>query len=339
VKQSRVQPQNVPHQRQLEFPRHGGARKGAGRKPKGRVAGPSHATRPATKARHPLLVTQRLCAGLPSLRKAAEFEVVVGAIADAAERDGFRIVHFSVQTNHLHYICEARNSSRLTSGMRSLGVMIARRLNRLWQHTGSVFAEHFHARALETPNEVRHALAYVLNNARKHGILGVGPDPFSSGTWFDGWKPEVLPQSRRALDAKTPSTLSLADRGPRACAEHGVPIAPQFDDWKPAVASKPRTVTDGKQLSILSSADRGPRRGAERTAPTAAAKTWLLSVGWRRRGLLDWREMPGGQAAQCARARDEARCADSIRRSLVAAARNSAERGRAPSGPRPKLPG
>jgi REP element-mobilizing transposase RayT len=336
VKQSRVQRPNVPHQRQLEFPRHGGARKGAGRKPKGRAAGPSHARRPATKARHPLLVTQRLCSGLPSLRKAAEFEVLLGAIAAVAERDGFRIVHFSVQTNHLHYICEARNSSRLTSGMRSLGVMIARRLNQLWQHTGSVFAERFHARALETPNEVRHALAYVLNNARKHVIIGDAPDPFSSGPWFDGWKPEACSKPRRTSDASTPATPSLAERVVPSCIEHGAPAAQQFEDWELEVASKPCTVSGGKPLPIVSSANRGLRRCVTRTAPTAAAKTWLLSVGWRRRGLIDWRQVPSGQAAQRARARDETRCADSIQRSLAAAARSANALGQALSVSRPK---
>jgi hypothetical protein len=27
--------------------------------------------------------------------------------------------------------------------------------------------------------------------------------------------------------------------------------------------------------------------------PVAAARTWLLSVGWRRRGLIDCAEVPG----------------------------------------------
>jgi REP element-mobilizing transposase RayT len=268
-KQKQTRRKREPRQRELEFTRHGGVRQGAGRKPKGAVAGPSHAKRRSTPARHPLLVTQRLCAELPSLRQPAEFEVVRGAIADAAQRDGFAIVHFSVQSNHLHYLCEARDADCLTSGMRSLGVMIARRLNKLWKRRGHVFAERFHARPLATPTEVHHALAYVLNNARKHGILGDGPDPFSSGPLFDGWTPDSVAAIWRGRDEKS-----------------------------------------------------RPRSGV----PTRAANTWLLSVGWRRRGLLDWREIPGGKAAKRARSQDEARAADSIRRSLAAAARESPHR-------------
>jgi REP element-mobilizing transposase RayT len=273
VKKNRQHRKCAPKQHELEFPRHGGARPGAGRKPKGAVAGASHAARPSTPARQPLLVTQRLCAGLRSLRQRAEFEVVRSAIADAAQRDGFRIVHFSVQTNHLHYLCEARDARSLTSGMRSLGVMIARRLNALWKRTGPVLAERYHARALATPNEVRQAVAYALNNARKHGIPSDGADPFSSGPWFDGWAPSSQPSNAPVRDAE---------------------------------------------------------RASRRAAPTAAAETWLLRVGWRRRGLIDPGEIPGGQAAKRARARDAARIADSIQRSLAAAAINARRRGEPP---------
>jgi len=269
VKQSETRRKRAPQHRQLEFPRHGGARKGAGRKPKGRVAGVSHAARPEITARYPLLVTQRVCADLPSLRKLPELEILRGVLAEANERAGFRIVHFSIQSNHVHYICETRDRKRLTSGMQSVGVKISRRLNQLWKRTGQVFAERYHARALATPNEVRQALAYVLNNAQKHGIIGDGADPFSSGPTFDGWKTEAAPPISRARQVQKP------------------PLTP---------------------------------------VPLATTETWLLRVGWRRRGLIGLREIPGGQAARQARAKEEARCADLIQRSLAAAARNAPRR-------------
>jgi REP element-mobilizing transposase RayT len=281
LKKDLTQRRSEPVQRQLEFPQHGGARRGAGRKPKGRAAGASHATRPSTPARHPLLVTQRLCAGLPSSRQQAEFEVICSVLAESAQRDGWRIVHFSVQSNHLHYICEARDAAALTSGMKSLGVKLARRLNRLWKRTGKVLAERFHARALETPSEVRNALTYVLNNARKHGIFADGPDPFSSGPWFDGWK-----RSR----ASSRSTTSGAARA----------------RWP----------------SVL----------------TAAPETWLLGIGWRKRGLIEPRAIPGGKALLRSRAKAEARLLDALQRSLAAAARVARDEHARWDPPRPKCP-
>jgi hypothetical protein len=87
--------------------------------------------------------------------------------------------------------------------MQGLLVRIARALNRLWARKGSVFSDRYHARQLRTPHEVRRALVYVLNNARRHGLPIPGIDLFSSGRWFDGW-------SRKSV---------FASRGPAATAQ------------------------------------------------------------------------------------------------------------------------
>jgi REP element-mobilizing transposase RayT len=140
------------------------------------------------------------------LRRARELEALNAAFAACAERadhHGLRIVHYSVQTNHLHLIVEARDASALSRGMQGLLVRIARGLNRLWRRSGPVFADRYEARALRSPREVRHVLAYVLNNARKHGCFLAGIDPYTSGRVFDGW-------SESSLAASAPSTVGLA---------------------------------------------------------------------------------------------------------------------------------
>jgi hypothetical protein len=43
--------------------------------------------------------------------------------------------------------------------------------------------------------------------------------------------------------------------------------------------------------------DRSPPRALGRAPAVEAAKTWLLAVGWRRHGLLDPNEIPGGLRA------------------------------------------
>ena len=52
----------------------------------------------------------------------------------------------------------------------------------------SFFSDRYHTHVLKTPREVHHALAYVLHNAAHHKIHVVGPDPCTSGAWFDGWR-------------------------------------------------------------------------------------------------------------------------------------------------------
>ena len=75
--------------------------------------------------------------------------------------------------------------------MKGLCVRIARALNRLWKRAGSVFSDRYHAHVLKTPREVRNALNYVLHNAARHGSRLGGPDPCSSGAWFDGWRHDL----------------------------------------------------------------------------------------------------------------------------------------------------
>jgi REP element-mobilizing transposase RayT len=153
----------------------------------------------------PVEVTLRVKPGLPSLRGLREFEVLRGAIAAGCERDGFRLVHFSVRSNHLHLIVEGDARPTLARGLQGLAIRMARSLNRLWRRAGSVFADRYHDRILRSPREVWNALRYVLCNARKHGAWTsrTRHDPFSSAPWFDGWrgaqrKPEQPSPTARA---------------------------------------------------------------------------------------------------------------------------------------------
>jgi len=214
-------------------PRWGGRRPGAGRKP-GSVRRDPHRRRLALSAHHPCHVTVRVRSDLPSLRSVRLVREVEASFRRARERGRFRLVQYSIQSNHVHMIVEAAGAADLACGMKSLGSRLARAVNRVLGRRRRVLADRFHLHVLRTPREVRNALAYVLLNARRHAAkLGQrlsktrGVDPASSGRWFEGWRSP--PAQRAASDL-------------------------------PAVA---------------------------------AARTWLLRVGWRRRGLIDPSEVPG----------------------------------------------
>jgi REP element-mobilizing transposase RayT len=183
-----ARPKDREQQGMLEFPQRGGARPGAGRKPNGPRALVSHDTRPDLAPRFPVHVSTRLIEGLPSLRADAERAALERTLHAGSDRFGFRLVEYSIQTNHLHLVAEATDRTALSRGMQGLKVRIARALNRVWNRKGRVFADRYFARILRTPREVRNGLAYVLHNARKHGIPVRGVVPYSSGAWFDGWK-------------------------------------------------------------------------------------------------------------------------------------------------------
>jgi REP element-mobilizing transposase RayT len=175
-------------QQQFEFRPWGGTRAGAGRKPKADKAGVPHVKRAELAARHPVHVTLKLAPGFECLRKPRVHGVIRNALAAGSARFGLRIVGYAVMSNHVHLVCEAENGLALSRGIKGLAVRIASGLNRLLDRAGRVFADRFHARALKRPREVRNALAYMLRNAAHHGNHFAGPDPCSSGRWFEGWR-------------------------------------------------------------------------------------------------------------------------------------------------------
>jgi REP element-mobilizing transposase RayT len=140
-------------------------------------------------------VTLRFGKGLPSLRHAPVARLVLDSFHAAKERLGVRLVHFSVQSNHVHLLVEADGHRALSRAMQGLGTRLAKRLNHRLGREGAVFADRYHARALTTPLEVRRALVYVLHNQRRHFIAREqrsGFDPLSTAPYFDGFAPDIV---------------------------------------------------------------------------------------------------------------------------------------------------
>ena len=181
----------MAHELQLPLPARptwGGRRAGAGRKrAPGRRPSVPHRARPPHAAAHPVHVTLRTDVAVRCLRSARVFPAVARALAASSTHE-FRILQYSVQDDHLHLLVEAENARTLSSGVRGLAIRVARAVNRALGRRGSVWRGRYHARALTTPREVRHALVYVLMNRRKHAGNVRGLDPCSSGQWFDGWR-------------------------------------------------------------------------------------------------------------------------------------------------------
>jgi hypothetical protein len=164
------------------------------------------------------------------------------------------LVQFSVQRDHLHLIVEASDRRALSRGMQGLSIRVARATNGELGRKGPVFADRYHARALTTPRAVRFALRYVLLNARKHEGRGALAVP-------PGF---VDPCSSAAWfeGFARPGALAFGAAECRAGFARG-------------------------------RADFASGHVAE-DAPVAAARTWLLRVGYRRAGPIDVDDAPAG---------------------------------------------
>ena len=185
--------QVASRQQRLVFRTHGGAREGAGRKPaipgKPRLR---HETRPEADPRFPVHITLRMRKDVPRLCNFELCKVLRRAFVYGCRKDGFRICQFSIQGNHVHLVCEAGTAKARGRGMQSWGVRVARGIHGDVGRSGPVFDDRYHLEVLTTPTQVRNALCYVLQNARRHRLQldprFHGADPFSSAWWFDGWK-------------------------------------------------------------------------------------------------------------------------------------------------------
>ena len=181
----------------------GGPRHGAGR-PRGTRPRVLHRPRQRIVARVPVHVTIRLRGGIPTLRQPRFVRRFRTSLGEACIRHGFRVVHYSIQRDHVHLLIEAQNNRSIACGMKSVGARIGKLANRLFQRSGKVLDGRYHLRPLRTPLEVRRALRYVLLNHRHHAAQRRGrhrsndcapaaPDPASSGRWFDGWRSATAP--------------------------------------------------------------------------------------------------------------------------------------------------
>jgi putative transposase len=172
----------------------GGYRARGGRKPKPESERTfvAHRKRPTLPRKTPVHVALRLVEGIPSLRRHRPVKYIRRCI-QLAHKDRFRVIEFSVQSNHVHLIIEAEDGRALSRGMQGLKIRLARRLNALFGRRGTMFTDRYHARPITSPRQARHCLSYVLNNARKHAaqqgrtLARDWIDPFSSAPTFRGW--------------------------------------------------------------------------------------------------------------------------------------------------------
>ncbi|MBL8899320.1 MAG: transposase [Planctomycetes bacterium] len=237
-------------QLEFDFRQHGGKRKGAGRKPKNAEPGMPHRQRAKKKRGEPLHITVRLADGLPSLRRGGAATLVLAALSASSVRHGMRIVHFSIQRDHLHMLVEADDRECVARGMNALLSPLARALNKLWGRRGKVFPERYHDEVISTPTQARNALRYVLQNGKKHGVVAQSAlDLCSSAPVFDGWmeRPSIATIPAAPLVAAVaPAATWLLTTGWRRhglLGIHELPIAKQAGRPRANVAESRRRAT------------------------------------------------------------------------------------------------
>jgi REP element-mobilizing transposase RayT len=200
---------------QRKSSRHGGARPNAGRKRSKELRfDPSHTTRPALSIEHPVHVMLRTLPSVPRLRQRDGYEAIRMALLRFVDGAEFRVVHISIQRNHLHLIVEAAHKEALRGGMQSFAIRAARALNAGFERSGKVFAFRYKAKQIRTADYARNVISYVLNNWRRHREdrhrVSMPFDEFSSASAFTGWSARTRYRSPdQGLPVSVPRTRLL----------------------------------------------------------------------------------------------------------------------------------
>lgn len=138
--------------------KRGGRRPGSGRK-RIHSKGVAHRQRETVSKRTPMHINFKL---RTQIKNKKCLSLLKKAILNARSH-GLRVIHFSLQSNHIHLIIESDNNEVLTRGMRSLTVTFAKGLK-----AGKVQLERYHLHVLRSLRETKNAVNYVLFNQQKH---------------------------------------------------------------------------------------------------------------------------------------------------------------------------
>jgi REP element-mobilizing transposase RayT len=136
----------------------GGRRSGSGRK-RIHSKGVAHRSREEVTKRTPVHVNFKY---KTHIRNKTCLKLLKRAIVNARSY-GLRVIHFSMQHNHIHLILEPSSNEILTRGMRSLTITFAKGLK-----AGKVQIERYHLHVLKSVREAKNAVHYVLFNKQKH---------------------------------------------------------------------------------------------------------------------------------------------------------------------------
>lgn len=155
--------------------------------------------RPTFDRLTPLHITLKVDRAVRTLRRRDAYRVFRIAMTRMLGRDDFRIVHLSLEYDHVHLLVEATSHTALARGMKAFESSAGQRLNQHVGRTGRVFLRNYYARVIKNPTMAHRSLTYVLNNWKKHNeherpsCANWEVDYYSTAPSFTGWRTPLDP--------------------------------------------------------------------------------------------------------------------------------------------------
>lgn len=81
---------------------------------------------------------------------------------------GLKIIHYSLEHDHIHLYAESENNEVLSKAMKAFGVSLVKKMNRHFRAQGPCYKTRYHLRVLRSASEVKNVINYILKNGIKH---------------------------------------------------------------------------------------------------------------------------------------------------------------------------
>ncbi|MBC7430080.1 MAG: transposase [Bacteriovorax sp.] len=81
---------------------------------------------------------------------------------------GLKIIHYTLEYNHVHLFVEAKNNLVLHKGMQALGITLSKAINKFKKAKGAVYKHRYHFRQITSLGDLKNVLNYIFNNGVKH---------------------------------------------------------------------------------------------------------------------------------------------------------------------------
>ena len=139
-------------------------------KPKGKRPSERHKTRPMHRAREPLHVTLRVTDPVGKLRRRSVYLAIRKAMVTSFQRSSFRIVHMSIQRNHVHLLVGLIGSISIQEQCRSWKKYSATSINRVLCRRGRFWQEESFDHLVRNSEQFEYFQRYIAENPLRAGL-------------------------------------------------------------------------------------------------------------------------------------------------------------------------
>jgi hypothetical protein len=136
-----------------------------------------HTKREAILGPRPLHLTIKL------IRADIQNKAILKALRHAifrARLQGLRVIHYSLEHDHIHLYAESSDNKILGKAMKALGGSLVKRINKHFLSKGRCYKTRYHLRILRSATEVKNVINYILKNGIKHRRTKSVIDPYNS---------------------------------------------------------------------------------------------------------------------------------------------------------------